>query len=453
MKTKRVFLIVLDSFGIGALPDAAAFGDEGSHTLKSVARSPFFSAPNLTKLGLFHIEGTEGGQPCGSPVGVYGRAAECSGGKDTIVGRLVSSMFPGSLTAAVINELEPEESAWIRSHLQGIDYLREALGDRVKILICNGVGTGERAESVMEEAIAAGAQVLFTTTAPMIHVCRKVAARHPQVRILNCSVSMPYTGVRTYYGRLFEAKFLSGAIAGAMSRSNTLGYVADYPIFGVPAGINAFALGAQLTNPRARVELAWSCVPGDPIKALLDRGIDVISALDIPTPDQFRGKQGACQIQPNGEISLLASPYWNWGAFYVKIVRSILNGGWEALNAGKNDRQAVNYWWGMASGVIGLRLSEELPEGVRTMAQIIQRGIHDGSISPFHRKISSQDGQLRNDGSQWLTPEELLHMDWLCDIVDGSIPDFDALLPMSQKIVRLQGIYRDRIPPERDGGL
>lgn len=86
MKTKRVFMIVLDSFGIGALPDAAAFGDEGSHTLKSVARSPFFSAPNLTKLGLFHIEGTEGGQPCGSPVGVYGRAAECSGGKDTIVG-------------------------------------------------------------------------------------------------------------------------------------------------------------------------------------------------------------------------------------------------------------------------------------------------------------------------------------------------------------------------------
>jgi len=86
MKIKRVFLIVLDSFGIGALPDAAAFGDEGSHTLRSVAASPFFSAPNLTNLGLFDIEGTEGGKPSGSPLGVYGRAAEVSGGKDTIVG-------------------------------------------------------------------------------------------------------------------------------------------------------------------------------------------------------------------------------------------------------------------------------------------------------------------------------------------------------------------------------
>ena len=86
MKIKRVFLIVLDSFGIGALPDAAAFRDEGSNTLRSVASSPYFSAPNLAKLGLFHIDGIEGAELYGSPLGVYGRAAEASGGKDTIVG-------------------------------------------------------------------------------------------------------------------------------------------------------------------------------------------------------------------------------------------------------------------------------------------------------------------------------------------------------------------------------
>ncbi len=85
MKTKRVFLIVLDSFGIGALPDAADFGDEGSHTLRSVAASPCFHAPNLTRLGLFNIEGAEGGTPCDAPIGVYGRAVEQSRGKDTVL--------------------------------------------------------------------------------------------------------------------------------------------------------------------------------------------------------------------------------------------------------------------------------------------------------------------------------------------------------------------------------
>ena len=80
----------------------------------------------------------------------------------------------------------------------------------------------------MEEAIAEGAQVLFATTPPLIAACRKIAARHPGIRILNCSVSMPYTGVRTYYSRIYEGKFITGAIAGAMAQNDRVGYVASY---------------------------------------------------------------------------------------------------------------------------------------------------------------------------------------------------------------------------------
>ena len=136
----------------------------------------------------------------------------------------------------------------------------------------------------MEQAIAEGAQVLFTTTAPLIAACRKVAVKHRDVHILNCSVSMPYPGVRTYYSRIYEGKFISGAIAGAMCKNDTIGYIASNPIFGVPAGINAFALGARLTNPNARVLLKWSCVSADPIQELLDAGVDIISNRDVPGP-------------------------------------------------------------------------------------------------------------------------------------------------------------------------
>ena len=366
------------------------------------------------------------------------------------VSRFVSSVFSGQLTVAFINELEPEESPWIQAHMRGVRYLEEVMGNRIKLLICSGAGAADRAESAMEEAIAAGAQVIFTTTPPLIRACRKIAAKYPNIRILNCSLSMPYTGVRTYYGRVYEGKFLSGAIAGAMSRSDVLGYVASNPIFGVPAGINAFALGAKLTNPRARIKLRWSCLPGDPIKELIGEGIDFISTMDIPSPDCVDGGHGACMVAQDGSLELLASPYWNWGAFYVKLIGSILNGGWDALNANKNGHQAVSYWWGMASGVIGVKLSPSLPEGVQNLVQILQKGIHDGTVSPFHRTIRSQDGVLQNDGGQWLMPEEIMHMEWLCDTVDGSIPLFDELLPRSQNIVRLQGVYRDRIPPEKE---
>lgn len=371
----------------------------------------------------------------------------------SILSRLFSMVFPSQLTVAFINELNPIDSPWTRGHEQGIRHLESVMGDKVSILEYYDVGKEDAAEDAMEQAIASGAQVLFTTTAPLIAACRKVAVRHPNIRILNCSTSMPYTGVRTYYSRIYEGKFLSGAIAGAMSRTDLLGYIASSPIFGVPAGINAFALGARLTNPRARVKLMWSCLPGDPMEELKRQGVDYISTLDIPTLDYHQANRGAYQVQPDGSLHLLASPYWNWGEFYVKIVTSILNGGWDALNSGKDDHQAVNYWWGIASGAIDLWTSPDLPEGVQNLVQILKRGLMDDSITPFHRRIRSQDGILRNDGERWFTPEEIMHMDWLCDAVEGSIPKFEELIPQAQAIVRLQGVYRDQILPEKEGLL
>jgi len=365
----------------------------------------------------------------------------------------VFSMLPSYLNVAFVHELNPENSNWVKAHEQGRKHLKSVLGDQVITQAFFGVGTGEQAEEAMETAIKNGAEVIFATTAPLIAACRKTATRHPDVKILNCSISMPYTGVRTYYSRIYEGKFISGAIAGAISKSDRIGYIASYPIFGVPAGINAFALGVQLTNPRARIELKWSCVPGDPLAELKERGIDTVSTLDIPMPGWEQGNWGTFQIQPDGTTELLASPYWDWGAFYVKLAQSILGGDWDALNTSRHGIQAVNYWWGMASGVIGIEMTKALPAGVEVLAQMLKRDMINGSIDPFYRQITSQDGVERNDGHTYLTPDQLLRMDWLCENVDGSIPAYEKLSEKSRKIVRLQGIYRDAIPPEKEGVL
>ena len=332
---------------------------------------------------------------------------------------------------AFISDQLPEHSDWARAHDLGRQYLEAVMGDRVTTQVFDGVRPGGEAEDAMEMAIENGAQLIFAVTPPLIGACRKTAARHPDVRILNCSVSMPYAGVQTYYSRIYEGKFIAGAIAGALSRDGRIGYVASSPIFGVPASINAFALGAQLTNPEARILLRWSCVEENAMEDLSRQGITLISNRDIPTPDRILEPWGLCRVE-NGRFCALASPYWHWGNVYTNLVRGVFNGGWDAL--GPRGNQAVNYWWGMNSRAIDILLGENLPAGVRQLAEILRRGIIDGSIQPF----------------QGATTEEILHMDQLSPCVEGSIPAYGDLLPMARSIVRLQGVYREDIPPEKE---
>ena len=366
---------------------------------------------------------------------------------------LKEAVFRSRLDIALVNEREPRAGSWTESHVRGIQSMEKTLGERVSVRIYSNAGSGASAVKIMEQAVSEGARVIFASSPTLIDACRKIAARHPHVRVLNCSVSMPYSGVRTYYGRMYEAKFISGAIAAAMSPADELGYVANYPIFGVPAAINAFALGARMVNPRALIRVEWACVSGDPVGALTQRGVEYISTLDIPTAEPVQGKRGVCHIRADGEIRLLAEPYWGWDTFYTKLVGSILDGSWEVSAAAKQNPRAMNYWWGMSGGVIGMKFADSLPAGVRRLALILKRGIVDGSILPFSGEIRSQDGVVRCDADGQLTAEEILHMDWLCDNVVGEIPGFESLLPEVQNTVRAQGIYRDSIPPVVEGVL
>jgi len=324
-------------------------------------------------------------------------------------------------------------------------------GDRVTLRSYFDAANPELAEPIIEQAVADGAQVVFITAPPLSRATLKAAVKYPKVRFLNCSVDQAYSSIRTYYGRIYEAKFITGAIAGAMAQNNRIGYIASYPIFGVPASINAFALGAQMTNPRAQIELRWSCVKGTPQADLLADGIRVVSNRDAPTQAKMFldfCNYGTYLMNDRGDLIPLGTPVWVWGKFYEFVIRSIFAGGWKR---DKGESTALNYWLGMDSGVIGIRLSEKLPEGVHQFAEILKKGLCDGTLDPFRRRITAQDGTVRSDGTRGFAPEELLHMDWLCDNIVGSIPTFDQILPISQQMVRELGIYRDKIPTEKEG--
>ena len=380
------------------------------------------------------------------PVAV--KTSPATAAKSSILDRIISPN-PDHLTVAFVHQRDIQTSLWTRAHDEGRQYLENVLGDKVTTLSYFNADTQEQAETLLEQAVADGADVIFATTPQLCRLSLKIAVKYPRVRVLNCSVNVPYPSIRTYYCRIFEGKFITGAIAGAMAVNDRIGYVGSSPIYGVPASINAFALGAQLTNPRAKIELRWSCQAGDPVATFIGEGLSVISNRDIPTQDgshMLQGDYGTYLVEDSGTLVPLGSPCWLWGKFYENVVQSILSGAW---NNDKTQR-AVNYWWGMDSGVIDVTMSDRLPEGLRSLAEILKKGLRSGAIDPFFRRIVAQDGTVKNDGSRTLTPDELLHMDWLCDNVDGVIPSFDEIEPFAQPMVRELGIYRDQLPAQKE---
>jgi len=173
----------------------------------------------------------------------------------------------------------------------------------------------------------------------------------------------------------------------------------------------------------------------------------VISNRDIPVPDISylnRDYLGTFIINENGEPSPLASPVWMWGRLYEHIVRSVLSGSTEKKDI------AVNYWWGMDSGVIDVALSENVPEGVRMLAGILMGMLKAGEFDIFAQRLTAHDGKLISGGATQLSSLDILKMNKLAGSVYGHIPEYDELLPQSRSLVRSLGVYRDRIPPKEE---
>lgn len=336
--------------------------------------------------------------------------------------RRAFSMMPSYLNVAFIHALKPENSHWVRAHEEGSIQLEKAMGDQVVIQRYSGVGTGEMAERAMEIAIKNGAEILFATTASLITVCRRVSAQHPEVKIFNCSVNMPYPEVFFYDSRIYEGKFISGIIAGAISKSDDIGYIADRPACGVPAEINAFALGAQLTRPSARIHLKWVCMEGDPVQELLEQNVRIISCLDVPYASCTERQYGLIRIDEDGHCERIASPCRNWGTFYIQIAKSFLSRELDTSLFSRRGDRAVNYWWGMPSGAVDIQWTDQMPEGTKALVNFLREGMKNGTVDPFARKIESQNGELRSEGTKKLSAEEILCMDWLCSHVYGTIP-------------------------------
>lgn len=375
-----------------------------------------------------------------SPVGLQMEPAEEPAHKG-IMNLLTNALSVGNkkkLKIAFVHDKTKETSSWTYGHELGRIHLQEVMGEQVETCSIDSVFNQEQTpDEILEQVAQQEFDVVFTTTPQLISQTLKAAVNHPEVKFLNCSVNMAYRHLRTYYGRMYEAKFLCGLVAGTMTETGRIAYVADYPISGMIANINAFARGVQLVNPGARIFLLWSTQEGININEELEHlQVDLVSHQDMITPNIASRKFGLYRVDPQRkQIKGLAMPYWNWGLFYERIIRSILSGSWDEIDD-TEELKSINYWWGLSSHVVDMLYSEDLPEGVQQLVKFYKKAITRQAVGPFDGYMRDQSGRVRAQEDGYISTNDIVTMDWLADNVIGEIPSAGQLTRAAQNLIK-----------------
>ena len=306
--------------------------------------------------------------------------------------------------------------------------------------VYDGAAPGKNCMEVIEQAVSDGCQVIFTTSPRFLDSSIRACIRYPGIKILNCSLNTYSGHLRTYYGRLYEAKFLVGMLAGILSRDGRIGYIADFPIFGTAAAINAFALGVQMVCPEAKVILDWFSLKDSRCESrLLRQGVSLISGPEMLAPSSSPRPYGLYRPGEQGDVSL-ASSIWHWGKFYHRILQTILNGNW-SRSAYEFSGDSINYWWGISSGVIDVITSKTIPARSLQLMELVKSQIVSDNFQIFSGDVRDQEGTVKTPGGISLTPAQIVRMDWLASNVVGHIPKPEELNEEAAQMMETQGFF------------
>lgn len=345
------------------------------------------------------------------------------------------------LKVAFVHEKTSETSSWTYAHELGRLHLEEVFSEQILTSVYENA-TEENVEQILESAINNGNQLIFTTTPPLLKGSLHMAMEHPDIKILNCSLNTSHKYIRTYYARMYEAKFLMGAIAGAMTENGRIGYMADYPIYGTTANINAFALGAKMINPRAKIYLEWLSVRGrNPFEEFQKNQVTCISGQDMIVPKMASRHFGLYLDRGDDPINL-AMPVWHWGKFYEKMISKIMNGAWKEDET--KEARGINYWWGMSADVIDVICSKYLPIGTTRLIELLKETICSDTFNPFSGVLYSQNGIVQKEENKVMEPEEIITMNWLAENVIGTLPERKELMEKAKPLINIQGLNGSR---------
>mmetsp|Transcript_5762 Transcript_5762/g.10029 ORF Transcript_5762/g.10029 Transcript_5762/m.10029 type:complete len:361 (+) Transcript_5762:34-1116(+) len=317
---------------------------------------------------------------------------------------------------------------WTYEHDQGRLAVEEAYGDRVETVFLESVPEGADAERAITTMILGGADMVFTTSFGYMEATNAVAGQFPDVLFEHATGYLrEHPNVSTYSARFYEGRAIQGHIAGQMTESNIIGYIASFPIPEVIRGINSAYLHARAVNPDVEFRVVWAYTWFDPAaegaaaQALIDAGADVILQHTDSTAPQAAAQEAGiysfgqasdmAQFAPAPRISSIID---NWAPYYIERVGMALDGTWEQADT----------WDGIGPGMVEIgEMTEAIPEEVRASAQEMIDAIASGEYHPFTGPIN------RQDGTAWLAEGEvaddgtLAGMDFYVEGITGDIPN------------------------------
>lgn len=316
------------------------------------------------------------------------------------------------------------DHGWNYRHDIGRQSVESELG--VKTTFVESVPEGADAERVIRQLAANGHEVIFTTSFGYMNPTVKVAKEFPDVKFEHATGYKRVDNVSTYSARFYEGRAVIGTIAGHMSKSGVVGYIASFPIPEVVRGINAFTLAMRKVNPDAVVKVVWVNTwydpgkEGDAAKALIDQGADIITQhTDSPAALQVAEQRGVYAFGQASDMAAFAptahltSIVNNWDPYYIERVKAVADGTWKSTDT----------WSGIRDGMVSFAdYGDAVPENVRAAADAVKEGIANGSLHPFDGPVNNQAGEQVVGAGEHLDDGVLLGMDWYVEGVEGELP-------------------------------
>jgi len=316
------------------------------------------------------------------------------------------------------------DEGWTYSHDEGRKALEKELGVETTYVESVKEDLAE-VERICEQLISQGCNVIIGTSFGFMDGMESSSKKHPEVKYLHCSGYKTTENMSNYFGRIYQARYLSGIIAGLTTKSNVIGYAAAFPIPEVVRGINAFTLGARSVNPKAVVKVKWTSTWYDPAKekeagkALVAEGADVMAQhQDTAGPAQAAEEAGGFSIGYNSDMSkklpnsYLTSPIWHWEKYYIPQVKAIMDGTWKSSVT----------WKGFEEGYVDLApLTDKVPAQAKELVEKQKAAIISGENKIFVGPIKDQSGKERVPAGKVMADEELLKFDWFVEGVEGKI--------------------------------
>lgn len=319
----------------------------------------------------------------------------------------------------------PTEYGYNLSVYNGVEYLKEVYPDAEIIWVDNVPDSGNESATVMENMVRDGCKIIFATSFGYLDSTAALAEKYPDVYFLHCSQGEVYVDNMTRYDiTTWDANYVAGFVAGSMSKSGQIGYVAAQPIPTVLSSVNSYALGAKRANPNATINLFFTNSWADPslekqaAQSLVESGCDVLGQFcDSPATQQVAADSNVystgfhVDMRQFGPNTNLTGFMYNWGTLYVSEVEKYLSGDWKGISLVP----------GMIEGCADIApINEIVPQEIRDAADGIKQDIINGDLVVFSGEIKDNEGNVRVAAGETLSFDELAAMDWLVDNVVGA---------------------------------